>query len=151
MEFPVHKIICNHGCRNGLSSTGVECHHLSEKDNLELSDQFMAYECKQAQPSSLFEQLAIWVDDVNFWAMCLSFDQRLQLHKPKWVRKYFVALARKQLTHLTHRRRRNKKTLVEIFKRRSQQILAVSNQSDQSAIKEDLKYLSQKQLQLYQP
>ena len=148
MQFPVHKIICQYGCRNGLTSSNTQCTHIDENDISSLAREFSSYESTQKEPSELFKGLELWVDDVQFWAKCLSFDEKLHRHQPQWVRKHFSQLAKKQLTHLVHKKIK-KNAQIELFKERAHQMLLLCNDQEYDSTLAELEYLFGKQLQFY--
>ena len=146
MQFPVYKVVCQHGCRNGLTSSNTRCKHINENDISSLAREFSTHESSQKQPSELFKGLELWVDDVQFWAKCLLFDEKLHRHQPEWVRRHFSILAKKQLTHLVHKKMK-KNAQIDLFKERAQQILLLCNNQEHESTRTELEYLFGKQLQ----
>ena len=148
MQFPVYKIMCQEGCRNGLSINNKPCNHINQTDLVNLAGEFSSYESTQKQQSELFKGLELWVDAVRFWAEYLSFSEKLHRHQPEWVQKHFIILAKKQLTHLVHKKMK-KQSQIDLFKERAQQILLLCNEHEYQSTLEELEYLFGKQLQFY--
>ena len=140
MNFNIQKIMCSEGCRNGLTVRNENCSHL--KDLEKLAAELVDFECNQKVQSDLFIQLELYVDDPQFWAACLNFNEKLQRHKPVWIQKAFLATARKQLTHLSYRPL--KKTTQKLFQLRSKQLLMIDENAH-----DFIRYLLQKQTQFF--
>ena len=148
MSFPVGEIICDNGCRFGLSPgfTSI-CGHIDHDRIVELAFDFIKFESSQKEKSELCKNLDIWVDDPEFWAQCCQFDQKLQRHCPKWIRNIFIEKSNSQMTRLVSRKM--KKSGRALFEKRAEQIELITDSRDLEMVKEDIKFLIEKQLQFY--
>ena len=99
MSFPVKDLICDL-CRVGLDQDFNQCSHLKNNRIKELATDFMNFEKNQKQESELCSNLDIWVDEPRFWEACLYFDQKLQLHQPRWIRKIFQKKIKSQIVKI---------------------------------------------------
>ena len=148
MSFPVGEIICDYGCRSGLTiDFSSVCGHINQKRLSELAFDFIKFESAQKEKSELCTNLDIWVDDPEFWAQCCQFDQKLQRHCPKWIRNIFVEKAKSQMTRLVSRKM--KKTARALFEKRAEQLELIADSIDLEVVKEEIRFLIEKQLQFY--
>ena len=148
MSFPVGEIICDNGCRFGLTTgfTGI-CGHIDQDRMTELAFDFIKFESHQKEKSELCKNLDIWVDDPEFWAQCCQFDQKLQRHCPKWIRNIFVEKTKSQMTRLVSRKM--KKSARALFEKRAEQLELIVDSRDLENVKEEIRFLVEKQLQFY--
>ena len=148
MSFPVGEIICDNGCRSGLNTDfSSGCGHIDHDRLVELACDFMRFESRQKEKSELCNNLDIWVDDPEFWAQCCQFEQKLQRHCPKWIRTIFVQKSKSQMTRLVSRKM--KKSARGLFEKRAEQLEQIMDSRDIEMVKEEIRFLVEKQLQFY--
>ena len=148
MSFSVGDIICDSGCRAGLTSGfSSGCGHIDQNRMAELAFDFIKFESGQKEKSELCKNLDIWVDDPEFWAQCCQFDQKLQRHCPKWTRNIFIEKAKSQMTRLVSRKM--KKSARALFEKRAEQLELIADSLDLEVVKEEIRFLVEKQLQFY--
>ena len=148
MSFPVGEIICDNACRSGLTADFTSaCGHIDQGRMVELACDFMMFESRQKEKSELCKNLDVWVDDPEFWAQCCQFEHKLQRHCPKWIRIIFVEKAKSQMTRLVSRKM--KKSARGLFEKRAEQLEQVTDARDIEMVKEEVRFLIEKQLQFY--
>ena len=148
MSFAVGEIICDFGCRFGLTADFRSiCDHLCHDRLVELALEFMKFESNQKEESELCHNLDLWVDDPEFWAQCCQFESKLQRHCPKWVRNIFLQKTKSQMGRLVSRKM--KKSTKVVFETRAKQMEMIADAYRQEDIKEEIKFFIDKQLQFY--
>ena len=148
MSFPVGEILCDNGCRSGLiNGFSSVCGHIDRNRMTELAIDFIKFESGQKEKSELCKNLDIWVDDPEFWAQSCQFDQKLQRHCPKWIRSIFIEKAKSQMTRLVSRKM--KKSARALFEKRAEQLELIADSRDLEVVKEEIRFLVEKQLQFY--
>ena len=148
MSFPVDEIICDYGCRSGLTpSFSLTCDHIDQNRMTDLAFDFIKFESAQKEKSELCKNLDVWVDDPEFWAQCCQFDQKLQRHCPKWIRSIFIEKAKSQMIRLASRKM--KKSARALFEKRAEQLTLIADTIDLEVAKEEIRFLIEKQLQFY--
>ena len=115
-QFEIGALLCDHGCRAGLTSDNQsKCNHLNMNKLTKLAEELAIYEERQYEPSELFQvslvfikfnltvsqQIAIYVDDPEFWFYVISHDKQLQRHAKPWLRRQYIETRKRQLLRLS--------------------------------------------------
>jgi len=97
-EFPVGNYLCS--CRFGLNSENELCNHL-ETEHIENDiSSFREHETALEKPSRLFQLLDMYIDNPEFWAHILDFQNKMQRNSKKWLRDSFISKSKSQLARL---------------------------------------------------
>jgi hypothetical protein len=137
-EYKIGEIICKSDCRFGLDQNFNQCTHVEQSKLRELALELANFEAEGLKESDLCQGVKIYIDDPEFWAQTLCFDQKLQRHSKFWLREAFVNCSKHQLLRLSGKELDSVHS--QIFLKRIEQLLAMTQFGKIENLEEDIKY-----------